>query len=58
MTAPSDARRPSTADSARDLLSATGRMYPPVAFTGRLPFAMMIVGILTFANAAIAVLWR
>ncbi|MBR22946.1 MAG: MFS transporter [Microcella pacifica] len=50
MTAPSDARRPSTADSARDLLSATGRMYPPVAFTGRLPFAMMIVGILTFAT--------
>ena len=50
MTSPSRAHRPSTADSARDLLSLTGRVYPPIAFTGRLPFAMMIVGILTFAT--------
>ena len=47
MTAPLDARRPTTADAAHELLAATGRLYPPIAFTGRLPFAMMIVGILT-----------
>ena len=45
------ARRPS-------LVREAGYSYFPVALVARLPFAMMVVGILTLANAAIALLWR
>ena len=50
MTVTSDAAPQRGTTPARTLLTATGRAYPPVAFTGRLPFAMMIVGILTLVT--------
>ncbi|MBA8989506.1 MFS family permease [Curtobacterium pusillum] len=43
---------PSTTTDDRSLVAHAGRWYFPVAFIARLPFAMMVVGVLTLVVAA------
>ncbi|WP_144715456.1 MFS transporter [Curtobacterium pusillum] len=47
----STAPKPATTDD-RSLVAHAGRWYFPVAFVARLPFAMMVVGVLTLVVAA------
>ena len=58
-TLPATSARPDTAmtagaraEPARSLLQATGRTYFPLALVARLPYAMMVVGVLSLVVAA------
>jgi len=49
---PSSARRTTAQQSSPTLFSAVGRSYFPIAFVARMPFAMIVVGVLTLVVAA------
>jgi MFS family permease len=48
---PSTARRTTAQQSSPTLFSAVGRSYFPIAFVARMPFAMIVVGVLTLVVA-------
>lgn len=50
-TAPDSEAIPETTESGASLLSVAGPTYFPIAFIARLPFAMMVVGVLTLVVA-------
>ena len=43
---------PTSIEPAADLITATGRSYFPIALVARLPYAMMVVGVLTLVVSA------
>lgn len=51
MTILTESRDRTTTDPTATLLDAAGRTYFPLAFVARLPFAMMVVGVLTLVVA-------
>jgi len=50
--APGTSAEPGTDDAGPSLVAAAGRGYFPIAFVARLPFAMMVVGVLTLVVSA------
>ncbi|WP_432791601.1 MFS transporter [Brevibacterium sp. K11IcPPYGO002] len=48
---PASVRHPAAQQSSPTLFSAVGRSYFPIAFVARMPFAMIVVGVLTLVVA-------